>query len=70
MPLTKVSFKDDDDSIEVVLLDEIPMKRPSKRLAKLTATKIDSFFPTLVHHKIISLKFASKKQPDKLTSIL
>ena len=77
VPLTKVSFKDDDDSIEVVLLDEIPMKRPSKRLAKLTATKIDSFFPTLVHHKtnktnktIKTIKTITKKQPDKLTSIL
>lgn len=69
--LTKVN-DDDDDSVEVVLLDEIPMKRPSKRLAKLTATKIDSFFP-IIANKIIANKTnktITKKQPDKLTSIL
>jgi hypothetical protein len=56
------------------LLEEIPMKRPSKRLAKLTATKIDSFFPTIANKPIKTIKtiktFASKKQPDNLTNIL
>ena len=36
-----------DDWLEEEKLDEIIIKRPSKRLAKLTATKIDSFFPSL-----------------------
>jgi hypothetical protein len=67
-------YDDDEDSVEVVLLDEIPMKRPSKRLAKLTATKIDSFFPKLVNLKLTNntntKQFASKKQPDNLTNIL
>lgn len=54
-PLTKVHFADDidswikdcDDWLEEEKLEEIIIKRPSKRLAKLTATKIDSFFPSL-----------------------
>jgi ribonuclease HI len=68
--ITKEVLKD--DSIEVVLLEEIPVKRPSKRLAKLTATKIDSFFPTIANKPIkqIVQQFASKSKSDKLTNIL
>jgi ribonuclease HI len=71
---------ENDDLVEVVLLEEIPMKRPSKRIAKLTATKIDSFFPKLVNIKLTNTNtntnhVASKKQSIKplqynLTSIL
>jgi len=62
-------YDDDEDSVEVVLLDEIPMKRPSKRLAKLTATKIDSFFPKLVNPKLVNLKLVNPKLVNlKLTN--
>jgi ribonuclease HI len=40
-------IKETDDWLEEEKLEEIIIKRPSKRLAKLTATKIDSFFPKL-----------------------
>ena len=61
---------ENDDLVEVVLLEEIPMKRPSKRIAKLTATKIDSFFPKLVNIKLTNTNtntnhVASKKQSIK-----
>lgn len=68
--------ENDEYLVEVVLLEEIPMKRPSKRIAKLTATKIDSFFPKLVNIKLTNTNHvASKKQSIKplqynLTSIL
>lgn len=41
-------IKECDDWIEEEKLEEIIIKRPSKRIAKLTETKIDSFFPMIV----------------------
>jgi hypothetical protein len=66
--MSECATKDSDfeNDFEEEKLEDIQMKRPSKRLAKLMATKIDSFFPIIINKN----KKITTVSPIKLSNIM